>query len=37
LLFLSVLAAYAPALNGGFLWDDDAHILKGPMTTMHGL
>lgn len=37
MLFLSVLAAYAPALNGGFLWDDDAHILKGPMTTMHGL
>jgi protein O-mannosyl-transferase len=29
-LVLALVAAYAPALRGGFLWDDDAHISANP-------
>jgi tetratricopeptide (TPR) repeat protein len=34
-LFLLVLSAYAPALTGGFIWDDDAHISEN--ATLHDL
>ena len=41
LLFLAVLAvvaaAYAPALSGGMLWDDDAHVPRPEMATLAGL
>lgn len=29
-LVLATLAAYLPALSGGFLWDDDAHVSENP-------
>lgn len=37
LLFVAVLAAYAPALAGGLLWDDDAHITRGVLQGWDGL
>jgi tetratricopeptide (TPR) repeat protein len=36
-LFLAILGAYAPALRGGFLWDDDAHITKPALRSLQGL
>jgi hypothetical protein len=37
-LFLAaVLLAYLPALRGGFLWDDDAHVTKPLLRSLHGL
>jgi protein O-mannosyl-transferase len=35
LLMVATLAAYWPALHGGFLWDDDDHISKNP--ALHSL
>ena len=36
--FLSVtLLAYLPAWHGGFLWDDDAHVTKPALRSLHGL
>lgn len=37
LLFLSVLVAYAPALAGGLLWDDDAHLTRPALQGWDGL
>ena len=38
LLVLLVVAAYLPALRGGFIWDDDAYVTQNPMLTdSHGL
>jgi protein O-mannosyl-transferase len=37
-LFLAaVVLAYLPALWGGFLWDDDAHVTKLGLRSLHGL
>jgi tetratricopeptide (TPR) repeat protein len=36
-LFAVVLVAYIPALNGGFLWDDDAHVTRAGLRSLHGL
>jgi len=37
-LFLAaVFLAYLPALGGGFLWDDDAHVTKPLLRSLHGL
>ena len=37
-LFLAaVLLAYLPALHGGLLWDDDAHVTKPSLRSLHGL
>ena len=37
-LFLSaVLVAYLPALHGGLLWDDDAHVTKVSLRSLRGL
>jgi Tfp pilus assembly protein PilF len=36
-LLAGVLIAYAPALNGAFLWDDDAHVTRPELRTLHGL
>lgn len=37
LLMLSVLAAYAPALAGGMLWDDDEHLTRPVLQGWDGL
>ncbi len=31
------LIAYGPALGAGFVWDDDAHVPKAAMRSLHGL
>ena len=36
-LLLVTLAAYYPAWNGGLLWDDDAHITRVDLRSLHGL
>ncbi|HUR20594.1 MAG TPA: glycosyltransferase family 39 protein, partial [Vicinamibacterales bacterium] len=36
-LLLVTLAAYYPAWHGGFLWDDDAHITRVDLRSLHGL
>jgi protein O-mannosyl-transferase len=36
-LLAAVVAAYLPALRGGFLWDDDAHVTKPALRSLHGL
>jgi len=33
----AVLAAYLPALRGGLLWDDDAHVTRQALRSLHGL
>jgi hypothetical protein len=38
LLALATLVAYAPALGGGFVWDDDAHVTQNPrLDSVEGL
>ena len=37
LILGAVLAAYLPALSGGLLWDDDAHVTKLSLRSLHGL
>ncbi len=37
LLLVSVVFAYFPVLRGGFLWDDDAHVTKLALRSLHGL
>ena len=37
LLFCATLCAYMPALNGGLLWDDNGHITRPDLQSMHGL
>ena len=37
LLLAAVLVAYLPALRGGFLWDDDAHVTRAALRSLHGL
>jgi hypothetical protein len=37
LLLLAVFAAYRPALKGGMLWDDDAHITRPELRSLKGL
>jgi tetratricopeptide (TPR) repeat protein len=36
-IFCLVLLAYLPALNGGLVWDDDAHITRPELQSWHGL
>ena len=36
-LLLVVFAVYGPALGGGFLWDDDAHVTKPELRSAQGL
>jgi protein O-mannosyl-transferase len=37
LLFIVTLAAYLPALNGEFLWDDSGHVTKTELQSFDGL
>jgi tetratricopeptide (TPR) repeat protein len=37
LLLAATLVAYAPALRGSLLWDDDAHVTKPALRSLHGL
>lgn len=37
LLLCATLVAYAPAINGEFLWDDDGHVTKPALQSLHGL
>ncbi|HEY1848936.1 MAG TPA: tetratricopeptide repeat protein [Opitutaceae bacterium] len=37
LILALVLAAYWPALNGGFVWDDDGHVTKPGLRSLSGL
>lgn len=37
LLFAAVLAAYFPALRGGLLWDDPAHVTRPELRSLLGL
>lgn len=36
-IFLAAIMAYWPALRGGMVWDDDAHITSSAMQSLHGL
>jgi tetratricopeptide (TPR) repeat protein len=36
-IFLATLLAYLPALRAGFVWDDDAHVTKAGLQSLHGL
>jgi tetratricopeptide (TPR) repeat protein len=33
----AVVLVYLPALTGGFLWDDDAHVTRQSLRSLHGL
>ena len=37
LVFCATILAYLPAVRGGFLWDDDAHVTKAELRSLHGL
>ncbi len=37
LLFSVALFAYGPALGGGFIWDDDGHVTRPDLRSLHGL
>jgi len=37
MIFCATLAAYLPALRGGLLWDDDGHLTKPGLQSLHGL
>jgi Tfp pilus assembly protein PilF len=37
LIFCVTLLAYLPAVRGGFLWDDNAHVTKADLQSVDGL
>ncbi|HZZ19089.1 MAG TPA: hypothetical protein VFE25_06965, partial [Opitutaceae bacterium] len=37
LLVVAVFAAYQPVWHAGFIWDDDAHVTRPDMRSLHGL
>ena len=36
-LVLAVLFVYQPAWHGGFIWDDDGHVTRPALRSLHGL
>jgi len=36
-IFLATLAAYWPVLRAGFIWDDDGHVTRAGLRSLHGL
>ena len=36
-ILIMVVVAYLPAVRGGFIWDDDAHVTKPELQSLHGL
>jgi tetratricopeptide (TPR) repeat protein len=36
-VFVATLIAYWPVLRGGFIWDDNAHVTKPVLRSLHGL
>ncbi len=36
-IFAAAFAAYVPAIRGGFIWDDDAHVTKAALRSVEGL
>jgi hypothetical protein len=36
-IFAAALAAYWPALRGGFIWDDNFHVTPPALRSLHGL
>ncbi len=36
-LLVAAIVAYWPALNGGMVWDDDGHLTKTALQSVHGL
>jgi tetratricopeptide (TPR) repeat protein len=37
LIFCATLVAYFPALRGGLIWDDAAHVTRSDLQSLHGL
>jgi hypothetical protein len=37
LLLVSILVVYFPALHGGLVWDDDGHVTRRDLQSLHGL
>ncbi len=37
LIAMATAAAYVPALPGGFVWDDNAHVPRPDLQSLHGL
>src|SRR6266700_195312 len=37
MIFAATLVAYLPALQGSPLWDDDGHLTKSSLQSVHGL
>ncbi len=37
LILCATVAAYLPALRGGLLWDDNMHVTRADLTSLHGL
>lgn len=37
ILLAAVIVSYFPALNGGILWDDEAHMTRPDLQTLNGL
>ena len=37
LVLLATCLAYLPAMRGGFIWDDDAHVTRPELRSLHGL
>ena len=37
LFFCATLLAYLPALRGGLLWDDNMHVTRADLQSLHGL